>query len=722
MLLRSISASTLLACCVASAWGVEQRSNAPVLETVHIIGSREDAYLIAGSSDVIDSAQLARFEYTDIHRILATVPGVYLRDEDGYGLRPNISIRGTYADRSGKITLMEDGVLIAPAPYTASSAYYFPTTGRLSGIEILKGAAAIENGPYTIGGAINLLSTPIPLEQSGSVKQEFGSDNSYRLHATYGDSSEQFGYLVEGYSQGSDGYADIAGSSRQTGFKKDDVLVKLRANSSHGAAVFQQLDLKLQYSEENSNQTYVGLTAADFKRAPEQRYGLTRRDNMANHHSGATLSHFADFGNGLSVASTGYYHEFARNWYKVDKIDGEGIDEVILCADGISCDSLSTSYGSYTPVHATAVLRGEAPADVYLKNNNRSYISRGVQTTLQYETFVNDWQHDFKMGLRYHEDSEARQQPVDVYHQTDSGGFGLAQAGTAPRSAKSSRALSWHLVDSISVGDLTLSPGVRIEDYVIAGVSNRETLYGMGALFQVNSEVQLLAGIYEGHSPSSSDASTPETARNYELGLRYDTGNGFGELIGFYSDYDNIIGVCTNSGGAGSQRCDAGDTENGGAALVKGVEAQWGGEWQLGGEYTLPFQVSYTYTDSEFKTSFYGKSVWGEVTSGDSLPNIPQHQASVTTGIESGTGWGVNLGLTISSSACSTAACHPHESLDSYFTLDASGFYELSAKMRLYVNVANLSDAEDRIVSREPKAGARGLRPRSYTVGLRYDF
>ena len=105
------------------------------IETITIVGSKEDARNVAGSVSVLTSEDLEIFEYTDIHKILASVPGVNFRPEEGYGLRPNISLRGTYSDRSSKITLMEDGILIAPGPYSASSAYYFPTTGRLSGVE-----------------------------------------------------------------------------------------------------------------------------------------------------------------------------------------------------------------------------------------------------------------------------------------------------------------------------------------------------------------------------------------------------------------------------------------------------------------------------------------------------------------------------------------------------------------------------------------------------------
>ena len=108
------------------------------VESVTIIGSKDDARNLAGSGTVLSEEDLNKIVDTDIHKILSAVPGLYFRTEDGYGLRPNISIRGTSIDRSAKVTLMEDGVLIAPAPYTSASAYYFPTSGRINSVEVLK--------------------------------------------------------------------------------------------------------------------------------------------------------------------------------------------------------------------------------------------------------------------------------------------------------------------------------------------------------------------------------------------------------------------------------------------------------------------------------------------------------------------------------------------------------------------------------------------------------
>ena len=119
------------------------------VESVTIIGSKDDVKDLPGSGAVISNEDLQKAMDTDIQKILTAVPGVYMRTEEGYGLRPNISIRGTAIERSAKVTIMEDGVLVAPSPYTSSSAYYFPTTGRIHSVEVLKGPAVVSQGPQT---------------------------------------------------------------------------------------------------------------------------------------------------------------------------------------------------------------------------------------------------------------------------------------------------------------------------------------------------------------------------------------------------------------------------------------------------------------------------------------------------------------------------------------------------------------------------------------------
>ena len=59
----------------------------------------------AEPSDVVSKSELAQFRYTDIHRIVGRIPGVYISEEDGLGLRPNIGLRGTGSLRMEKLNV-----------------------------------------------------------------------------------------------------------------------------------------------------------------------------------------------------------------------------------------------------------------------------------------------------------------------------------------------------------------------------------------------------------------------------------------------------------------------------------------------------------------------------------------------------------------------------------------------------------------------------------------
>ena len=113
--------------------------------------------------------------------------------------------------------------------------HLLPTTFQrpveLPGVEVLKGPAAISQGPYTIGGAINLLSTPIADESGGIINQELGQDGTSRTHLHYSAVDTQVALLVESHTWETDGFDSIKGSNADTGFDKDDIVVKLRINS-----------------------------------------------------------------------------------------------------------------------------------------------------------------------------------------------------------------------------------------------------------------------------------------------------------------------------------------------------------------------------------------------------------------------------------------------------------------------------------------------------------
>jgi Fe(3+) dicitrate transport protein len=702
------------------------------MEVVEIIGSKEDAKEIAGSASVITEEDLETYEYTDIHKILSNVPGVNFRPEEGYGLRPNISIRGTYADRSGKITLMEDGVLIAPAPYSASSAYYFPTAGRIAGVEVLKGPAAISQGPYTIGGAINLLSTPIADETGGLINQEIGEDGTSRTHLHYSFVGKNAAMLIETHNWQTDGFDSIKGSNEDTGFDKDDLVIKLRLNTDADANVYQELNIKYQDSDESSDQSYVGLADADFRRDAHARYGLSAYDNMDNNHETTSFNYIADFGN-LEFSATMYENDFARNWFKVDKIDnnkvyghGNGINNIIAAANA----------GEAT---ASAILNGTnaEAVEIKLKNNNRAYTNEGTDLKLQYNTDV----QTLTVGYRDTEDSEDRFQ---VYATTPwaNGQLGALTVGSDPGYSSNNRlttaeAQAFYINEEVTMGALTVNLGFRSEDWSIVQErytdaarsavntdngypkklsDNDNSLMGFGATYYMNDTTQLFFGFHEGFTPTGGGAD-PEEADNMEIGLRYANDNTFLEAVYFDTDYQNMFGECTASGGA-TGSCEIGDSFNAGEASISGIELIAKTEMTSASGTRYPLSAVFTSTDAEFNNTF-DSDFWGSVTAGMEIPDLPDSQLALQAGFETQEGLTGSATFYSYGSTCSVASCAAGTEVDSYSVIDASLTQAINESLDVYLVVSNLTDETD-VIARAPKNGARAQMPRSFLVGVRY--
>ena len=138
---------------IASLMVISAPIYAEEMSPVSVFGSQDETQQ-AGSAHFIGDDEMKEMGYTDAERVLRRIPGVYSQTEDGYGLRTNLGMRGTSALRTTKINVLEDGVPQGPAIYSNGSMYFFPDVGRMEGVEVLKGAAAIGNGPRTTAGQL----------------------------------------------------------------------------------------------------------------------------------------------------------------------------------------------------------------------------------------------------------------------------------------------------------------------------------------------------------------------------------------------------------------------------------------------------------------------------------------------------------------------------------------------------------------------------------------
>lgn len=697
------------------------------VEQVTIIGERVET--LAGSAYVIDELELEKFEHSDIHRMVRQVPGLYFQEEDGYGLRANIGIRGSGSGRSGKITLMEDGVLIAPAPYAAPEAYYFPTSGRMAGIEVLKGPQLLRYGPFTVGGAINLISTPIPESAEGFVNVEIGEDSAQKSHVYYGATEGSWGFLLESYQEETLGFKEIDRSNRDTGYDKEDYVAKLRWRSADGAAYPQQLELKLNYTEEQSNATYLGVTDAQFERDPYRRYGVTELDQMNTRQSGAVLRHSIELNESLVLNSMLYRNDFERSWFKLDRVGGDSIASLIDKANNGDATALGILEGSQDAV------------DVRVKDNAREYYGRGVQFELAGELDTAGIRHDWVLGVRRHEDEVDRFQPISVYNQVN-GSLqfdSVIQPGSGDNRVDEAETLSLWLVDRMSIGKLDVTASLRREDIdtkqaryadlqrnTVASRRNNsvdEVMAGLGATYALSDTWQLLAGVHEGFAPPGGGATRgtgAEESVNYELGGRYRSDRLSADVIAFFSDYENTVNNCSVANPC-SNGADSG-TESLGQSEIQGLEVSLQALLADTGTLQFPLTVSYTYTDAEVTED----SDTGSVLNGDNLPYLPENVLNVSVGVEAVDGKKAYLSATYVDEMCVDNQCERrgvdqrYRSTESYVTVDLAASMPLAEGVEVYTRIDNLLD-EQAIVARSP-AGARVNLPRTAYAGIRLRF
>ncbi len=689
---------------------------------VNVVGSRPAR--APGSVQVIGSRQLERFSYDDPNAVVQQVPGVYVRQEDGVGLRPNIGIRGVNPDRSKKLTLMEDGVLFGPAPYSAPAAYYFPLMARMAQVRVIKGPSAITYGPQTVGGAIDYISRPIPTEPTGTADVGVGQYGFVKTHAHFGASTDHFGFLIEGVRLRDGGFKHLPNDG-DTGSTRNDWMVKARYEPDPFAVRRHTFQLKLGYADEVSNETYLGLTDEDFRRDSDQRYPASALDQMKNHRTSMVWTHqYDDEEQKLKVKTDVYRHDYARIWRKVNGFRGAALSSVLE-------DPENPTNAEFFAVVTGAADGATASDTLLIGPNDRTFVSQGVQSLVSFEPTTGPVQHGIEVGARLHGDSIIRRHSQTGYVMTDGD---LVPEGTAEEVTTANTAetiaLALHASDALTYHRFTLTPGIRteviwskLEDRLAAQTSKRQVIAfmpGVGAYYAVTEALGVLAGTYRGFSPpapGSDDYVEPEYSINTEAGLRYSDRPLRLELIGFFNDYQNLTDVCTFS--SGCLDADLDRQFDAGEATIAGLEAHAAHEVPVG-PLKLPIWLSYTFTRARFDTTFESQDpIYGSVREGDEIPYVPRHQFGGSVGLEHQLG-GFVAGAYYVAPMREQAGSQPLAEVvatDKQFWMDAGAKVRPLDDLEIYLNVRNVLNARN-IVSRRPY-GARPNAPRWVQLGVR---
>jgi len=706
------------------------------LERIQIIGRSDKLRTEAGSATLIGEAELEKFKFDDINRVLYNVPGVNIREEDGYGLRPNIGFRGATPERSKKITVMEDGILIGPAPYSAPAAYYFPMMSKMTSLEVFKGPAATKYGPNTVYGALNMTTRAVPNGQEGMVDVSLGADSFSKVHGYYGDTIGDLGVLVEAVNMRSDGFKDLDGGGPNgddnTGFDKSDIMAKFRYDLTTGN-IGHTFGLKVSYADEHSNETYLGLTDDDFYANPDRRYVASEFDNMDWQHQQIQFTHFMQT-DGFDITTRVYRNEFERSWFKINGFKGG--------ACGADLQEVLANPEENELFYQLIAGQADTSRDcekIILGDNAREYYSQGIQSELYFEQTLLGLTHKFNLGARFHQDQIERNHTTDAFLMASGH---LASDGSAQVASTTDRestdAIAVFFKDTIKYNDLDITLGLRGEfidstyqDRAPGGEDNWQKksssiwLPSLSLFYTLTDNAGLLFGVHEGFIPTSPKEGPEvdiENSINYEFGGRYNQGDVKVEAVVFFNDMSNLKESCSFST-ASQCNDDLGKEFDGGEVDVYGLEFTSSYQYALTKALDMPVSLVYTYSDSEFKNTFKsGFPMWGDITKGDSVPYLPEHQVTVNMGVTAEQ-WDINFivryvgemleasGENVTLSGVTTEA---------YAVVDLSASYYLGEYGKVYLKADNIFDSQE-IVSRRPN-GARPSKPKMMFVGYQYNF
>lgn len=700
------------------------------LDALTVVGSVENIWELPGSASYIEADEFRERGYTNMNQVLSKVPGVYVREEDGFGNFPNVSLRGADGTRSQKVTIMEDGILSAPSPYAAPAAYYSPKVARMSGIEVLKGSSQVRYGPHTTGGVLNFLSTEIPDEPTFFTRLTGGSYNTFNLHSYWGDTVEteagRFGYLLELFGQSTDGFRDVDGGG-DSGFTLYEPMVKFFWEPD--GTVDQRFEVKFGYSSQEADETYLGLSEADVRAFPDRRYGATRFDEFDSEAWRSYFKYIIEPSDALRFETAVYYNEFRRSWDKIDRVNGTPLHEGLL-----------------DPVRV-GVLNGTVAGTTRNTDNMRDHEAYGWQNQANFRFETGSLSHDLAVGLRLHYDREDRLQQRDTYTATGTGRFVLANATPITFSGINEVfATAVYVEDTIKVGKLTLRPGVRYEhlelDYTNGGFTQfagDEELFmgGLGASYEIDDCNSVFGGVYRGMSSPAPNAyltagTEAEESLGYELGWRHRRDHLSGELVAFATDFDQLISTDAGFGvGAPSQ--------NAGEAFIWGIESliEYDAGEAAGCSVGIPLYLSATWTSAEFvdTTSFLaggGDAVYQGGRDGNEIPYVPAWKLGAGVGLE-GESWGVNFDLNYVGTSWGTGFNGDSRAaltggtptsrdgkIDALLTCDLSGHFQVTENFKLVGGVQNIFDQRG-VVSRIPE-GPRSNAPRMWFAGFETAF
>lgn len=656
------------------------------LPTIYVIGKDDLAISKQpGSAAIISKEKLKVMQPLSTQDALKSVPGVVVREEEGFGFIPNIGMRGLNPNRSQKLLVLEDGVPVAPSLFLSNESYYSPRIERMDSIEVLKGAAGLRYGPTTIGGVINYKTKSI--EDGVKLTTKFGS-NDLRLYGVDAGARSEDGRAVGGISM----FTSKGDGFRNNGFDLTDIVAKGGIQLTDN----QWLSAKFSYYDNDVNTSYVGLRPNEYRNNPTKNpapndYFITDRKSF-------DVNHEWFINDKVKLNTVAYWSNLSRDYWRRNTDQKTANGTTFKACDG-----------------TTNCMTGR----------NREFEMIGVDSRLFMDHNTFGIKNETEIGIRLHKETLKN---ITEASKTDPN----ARSGVVTGDERSeANSIALYAQNRFSLTDtIAITPGLRVESYdqtrnIKIGsnpskgkANNTEVMPGVGATWQIIPEAQVFAGAFKAFSPamvaSAISASgvdqqlDAERSTNYEIGVRGRVQKLSYEATAFHMDFDNQI--VNQALSAGVNQANGGKTANQGVELGLGYEI--GSGWSVNGNATyVPV--------AEFKTSNLGPT-------GNRIPYSPKLTSNIALNYKLNK-LKLMLGAYHVSEQFADAANTKEQNsigtlgeIPSYTIFNANAFYDLDKNWSLFGTVRNLTDKKY-ITSRNPDGIFPGVE-RNIEIGASYKF
>ncbi len=621
------------------------------------------------SLSIITADQIIRQGIDSIADITLYTPGI--NSSQGEGHRDAVVFRGVRSTADFYLDGVRDDV------------QYYRSLYNLEQVEVLRGPNALLFGRGGTGGLINRVT------KKGVIGEDFvgytGSVDTFGAYTLQADVNfavnDNAAFRVNGYYENLNNHRDFFDGDRYG------------INPTARIELSEATTFNISY-EYNNNERFVdrGIPAGADGRPAEQLEDITFGDSELNtttfegHTVRATIEHeFADNIKGNFNAFYGDYDKLYSNFFPVsfdEETNVVGLDGYIDTTKRRNLVLSTNLIGEFETgnIGHTLFVGGEY---IDTTNNNDRFNAFFDQTQDDVEFFTATQPISLANGvgtnasglptvnnfnLDLNDDTEADIEVFSVYVQDQ---------------IEISEYLDILIGGRFDSFDITVD---NIETFIETGereiLSRRDSEFSprLGLVFKPKENISIYGSFSESFLPRSGeqfadinppdDALEPNTFQTIEAGIKWDFADGLSFTAAVFENEQSSPQVADNDPGT----LDVIDSE------IRGIEAQ------IQGQITDEFFITAGYSYLE------GNQVNDDGSQGLRVRELPEHTFSIWGNYQITERFGLGAGLTYQDE--SFADNGNNTTLPDFVRIDAAAYYDLNDRVRLQVNIENLTDTD----------------------------